>query len=53
MYFAHSIDIFDKPILKKKYEFIRYGFSLVWDLVLIPICAILEQSINNKTVSKI
>ena len=37
----------------KKYEFIRYGFSLVWVLVLILICAILEQSINNKMVSKI
>ena len=37
----------------KKYEFIRYGFSLVWVLVLIPIGAILEQSINNKMVSKI
>ena len=37
----------------KKYEFIRYGFSLVWVFVLILICAILEQSINNKMVSKI
>ena len=37
---------------KKKYEFIRYGFSLVWILVLILIRAILEQSINNKMVSK-
>ena len=37
----------------KKYEFIRYGFSLVWVLVLILIPAILEQSINNKMVSKI
>ena len=37
---------------KKKYEFIRYGFSLVWVLVLILIRAILEQSINNKMVSK-
>ena len=33
---------------KKKYELIRYGFSLVWVLVLILICAIFEQSINNK-----
>ena len=33
---------------EKKYEFIRYGFSLVWVLVLILIRAILEQSINNK-----
>ena len=37
----------------KKYEFIMYGFSLVWLLVLILVCAILEQSINNKMVSKI
>ena len=28
-YFAHPIDFFALPILKKKYEFIRYGFSLV------------------------
>ena len=35
-----------------KYEFIRYGFSLVWFLVLILILAILEESINNKMVSK-
>ena len=33
---------------KKKIEFIRYGFSLVWFLMLILIRAILEQSINNK-----
>ena len=38
---------------KKKYESFRYGFSLVWVLVLILIRAILEQSINNKMVSKI
>ena len=37
----------------KKYEFFRYGFSLVWVLMLILIRAILEQSINNKMVSKI
>ena len=37
----------------KKYKFIRYGFSLVWVLVLILIRAILELSINNKMVSKI
>ena len=37
----------------KKYEFIRYGFSLVWALVLILIHAIFEQSIKNKMVSKI
>ena len=52
-YFAHPIDFFALPILKKKYEFIRYGFSLVWVLVLILIRAILKQSINNKMVSKI
>ena len=38
---------------RKKYEFIRYGFSLVWFLVLILIRAILEQSINNIMMSKI
>ena len=37
---------------KKKPEFIRYGFSLVWFLVLILIRAILDQSINNKMVAK-
>ena len=37
----------------KKYKFIRFGFSLVWFLVLILIRTILEQSINNKMVSKI
>ena len=51
-YFAHPIDFFALPILKN-YEFIRYGFSLLWVLVLILIRAILEQSINNKIVSKI
>ena len=35
-----------------KYKFIRFGFSLAWVLVLILIRAILEQSINNKMVSK-
>ena len=51
--FPYPINFFALPILKKKYEFIRYGFSLVWVLVLILIRAILEQSINNKMVSKI
>ena len=37
----------------KNYEFIMYGFSLVWLLVLILFRAILEQSINNKMVSKV
>ena len=47
------LTFFALPILKKKYKFIRYGFSLVLVLVLILIRAILEQSINNKMVSKI
>ena len=50
--FCSPYRLFALPILKKKYEFIRYGFALVWVLVLILIRAILE-SINNKTVSKI
>ena len=49
MYFAYPIDFLPYQ-LKKKYEFIRYGFSLV---VLILIRVSLEQSINNKMVSKI
>ena len=55
MYFAHPIDffVFCLTNFEKKKEFIRYGFSFVWDLVLILIRAILEQSINNKMVSKI
>ena len=52
-YFAHPIDFFALPVLKKKYEFIRYGFSLVWFPVFILIRAILEQSMNNKMVGKI
>ena len=36
-----------------KCKFIRYGFFLVWVLVLILIHVILEQSINNKMVNKI
>ena len=47
------IDFFLPYQFWKKYEFIRYGFSLVWVLVVILIRAILEQSINNKMVSKI
>ena len=53
MYFAHPIDLFCLTNFEKKYKFIRYGFSLVWVLVLILIRAILEQSINNIMVSKI
>ena len=37
----------------KNCEFIMYGFSLVWLLVLILIRAILDRSINSKMVSKI
>ena len=51
--FSSPYWLFPLPILKKKYEFIRYGLSLVWFLVLIRIRAILQQSINNKMVSKI
>ena len=44
MYFNHPVDLFSPlPILKKKYEFVKYGFSLLWFLVLILILAILEQ----------
>ena len=53
MYFAHPIDFFGLTNFEKKNKFIRYGFSLVWVLVLILIWAILEQSINNKILSKI
>ena len=52
-YFAHPIDFFCLTNFEKKHKFIRYGFSLVWVLVLILIRAIWEQSINNKMVSKI
>ena len=53
MYFAHPIYSFCLTNFEKKYEFIRYGFSLVWVLMLILIRAILEQSMNNKMVSKV
>ena len=52
-YFAYPIDFFCLTNFEKKYEFIKYGFSLVWVLGLILIRAILEQSINKKMVSKI
>ena len=52
-HFAHHIDFFLPYQFWKKYEFIMYGFSLVWVLMLILIRAILEQSINDKVVSKI
>ena len=44
--------LFSLTILKKNIRIIRYGFSLIWVLVLILIRAILEQSINNKMLSK-
>ena len=53
MYFAHPIVFFCVTNFEKKYEFIRYGFSLVCFLVLILIRSILKQSINNKMVGKI
>ena len=53
MYFAHHIDFFALPILKKKIRIYHVWFLLVWFLVLILIRAILEQSINNKMVIKI
>ena len=37
------LTFFALPSLKKKYEFIMYGFSLVWVLVLVLIRAIFEQ----------
>ena len=37
MYFAHPIDFYCLTNFEKKYEFIRFGFSLVWVLVLILI----------------
>ena len=46
------LTFFALPILKK-IQIYQVCFSLVWVLVLILIRAILEQSINNKTVSKI
>ena len=51
-YFAHPMTFLPYQFWKK-YKFIRYGFSLVWVMVLILIRAILEQSMNNKMVSKI
>ena len=42
MFFAHPTDFLYLANFEKKYEFIGYGFSLVWFLVLILIRAILE-----------
>ena len=50
-YFYLSIFFLPHQFCKNE-EFIMYGFSLVQLLVLILIRAILEQSINNKMVSK-
>ena len=53
-YFAHPIDFFCLTNFEKKIRIYQiYGFSLVWVLVGILIRAILEQSIQNKMVSKI
>ena len=52
-YFAHPIDFSLSYQFCKKYEFVMHAFSLVWLLVLILFRAILEQSINGKSVSKI
>ena len=53
-YFAHPID-FSWPyqFWKQKIRIYQVWFLLVWFLVLMFIRAILEQSINNKMVSKI
>ena len=46
------LTFFALPIVKKKIQIYQVWFLLVWFLVLILICTILEQSINNKMVSK-
>ena len=51
--FAHPIDIFCLTNLEKNTNLSSTVFSLLWVLVLIIIRAILEQSINNKMVTKI
>ena len=55
MYFAHPIDFFCLTNFekKKKNENLSGMVSLIWVLVLILIRVILEQSINNKMMSKI
>ena len=51
MYFAHPIDFFALPIVKKMRIYqVWFLFGLIPVLILIR--AILEQSINNKMVSK-
>ena len=53
--FAHPYWLFCLTNFEKKIRIyqVRFLFALVWVLVLILIRAILEQSINNKMVSKI
>ena len=53
MYFAHPIDFFALPILKKKNTNLSGMVFLWYETWLILIRAILQQSINNKMVSKI
>ena len=52
MYFAHPIDFFALPILKK-IQIYQVWFLFGMSPVLILIRIILEQSIKNKMVSKI
>ena len=52
MYFAHPIDFFALPILKKKIIY-QIWFLFVRFLVLILIHAILEQPIDKKMVNRI
>ena len=53
MYFPHPVDFFALPNLKKKILIYQIKFLFGMSPVLILIRAILEQSINNKMVSKI
>ena len=53
MYFAHLIDFFCLTNFEKKIRIYQIWFLFGIVLVLILIYAILEQSINNKMVSKI
>ena len=53
MYFAHPIDFFFALPILKKIKIYQIWFLFDMSLVLILIRAILEQSINNKMVSKI
>ena len=53
MSFAHPIDFFALPILKKKIRIYQVWCLFGMIPVLILIHTILEQSMNNKMVSKI